>query len=550
MTVILPQTVDTIDLSKSFSNTDPSIWSYIAKNSTPGYLAPTLNDGNIYATSSRLYLFGGALSTAPGAPTLPPSNGIAEYEMKNELWGQAVSGGYPVERIHYGMALQSSAMKVGYYIGGAISPKSDPSFNALPNATPYMVQGLITMVEQTMLLENSSTTAMNSDGTAAGGFVALIESLGSRGVIVTFGGFTNVPGKPMSLIDNDLVNTSLPWSLENVSVYDLGTQTWYQQTATGDVPPWRYNGCSVVVSAPDQSSHSIYVFGGWGNSFGGSDGNVYVLSIPSFRWIRVNEDSDRRVRHHCGLVGNHTMLVVGGIQPNGEDIQPPDATGCDTSTMFAHGLGMFSMSNHTWNTSYDPSAGSAAYQVHSSITNVIGGNENGSATLQSPLGGFSQQALGTLLRAHPGLSNTSTPSATPTHGNVSPILGREGLTNGTIAGIALAVISFSLVLTLVLYLLRLCHRRRRHERPRISRPIAQSRRPSELHATIVLHELSDGKVAAHELGSPDRPLPPISYDQKSPSYQIQGKDAGVLGVHPAERESREREAKISAFEWG
>ena len=552
MSVILPSTVDTIDLLQPFSNADTSIWTYIYKNSTPGYVAPTLNDGSIFATSLSLYLFGGALSTAPGAPTVPPSNGISEYEIKNALWGQAVTGGNYVERTHYGMAVQSSTMSVGYYIGGAITPKSDPSFNILPNAMPYMVQGLITMVEQTMLLENSSTTAMNVDGTVAGGFVALIDSLGSRGVVITFGGFTNVPGEAMSLDDGNLVDPSLHWDLGNVSVYDLGTQTWYQQAATGDVPPWRYNGCSVVVSAPDQSSHSIYVFGGWGNSFGGSDGDVYVLSIPSFRWIRVNQDSNRRLRNHCSLIGNHTMLVVGGIQPNGEDLQPPDATGCDNLAMFTQGLGMFSLNNHTWNTTYDPSEGSAAYKVHPSITNVIGGNENGSATLQTPAGGFSQQALGTLLRAYQGSSNASSPSASTPHNDSSPKSGQAGLSDGTIAGIILAVISLASVLALVLFLLRRCYRRRHRERPKISKPIMLDRRSSELHATIVLQELSDGKVVAHELGSPDRPLPPAPYDQKITNFQVQEIEGGVSGVRSAERDSRERDTKMKVvpFEWG
>ena len=545
VTVILPSTVDTIDLSQPFSNADTSIWTYILKNSTPGYVAPTLNDGSIFATSSSLYLFGGALSTAPGAPTEPPPNGISEYEMKEALWGQAVKGGDPVERTHYGMAVQSSTMSLGYYIGGAITPKSDPNFNELPNAMPYMVQGLITMVEQTMLLENSSTTAMNVDGTAAGGFVALIDSLGSRGVVIIFGGFTNVPGEPMSLDDTDLVDPSLHWDLGNVSVYDLGTQTWYQQAATGDVPPWRYNGCSVVASAPDQSSHSIYVFGGWGNSYGGSDGDVYVLSIPSFRWIRVNQDSNRRVRNHCGLIGNHTMLVVGGIQPNGEDPQPTDATGCDTSVMFTQGLGMFSLNNHTWYTSYDPSAGSAVYVVHASITNVIGGNENGSATLQTPAGGFSQQALGTLLRAHQGSSNATSPPASTPHNESSTKSGQARISNGTIAGVVIAVSSLASVLALVLFLLRRCHRRRHRERPSISKPIMLDRKSSELHATIVLQELSDGKVGAHEVGWPDRPLPPAPYDQKITNFQVQKMERGASGLGPAELDSRIR----VPFEW-
>lgn len=337
------------------------------------------------------------MSEIANAPAVPPANGVWQYtsRLNNGPWAQASIGGEPVQRIHLGSSMQSTTRSIGYYLGGAITPRSDASFNAVPNAMPYMVEGLVTFNETSIDLQNSSTAGLDQDSTAAAGFAALIETLGSAGVLVAFGGITNVPGKAMGLIDPDLVDPSLHWGLANISVYDIGSRTWFQQLSTGDIPLWRYLGCSVVVSAPDHSSHSIYVFGGWGNTAGASDGNVYVLSIPSFRWIRVNEDSNLRVRHHCGLIGNHTMLVVGGIQPNGEDLQPNDTSGCDTSPMFAQGLGMFSLNDHIWTTNYVPSKGSLPYQVHSSISEVIGGNENGSAEVQTPVGGFRQPALGT-----------------------------------------------------------------------------------------------------------------------------------------------------------
>lgn len=46
--------------------------------------------------------------------------------------------------------------------------------------------------------------------------------------------------------------------LSDVSVYDISAQRWFQQTATWDGPPWRYAGCSVIVSAPDKKK-SFYL---------------------------------------------------------------------------------------------------------------------------------------------------------------------------------------------------------------------------------------------------------------------------------------------------
>lgn len=47
--------------------------------------------------------------------------------------------------------------------------------------------------------------------------------------------------------------------MDAISVYDIAEKKWYRQAATGDVPRWRYTGCAIAVSAPDQSSHSMYV---------------------------------------------------------------------------------------------------------------------------------------------------------------------------------------------------------------------------------------------------------------------------------------------------
>ncbi len=535
VTATLPDTVDLLDLSKPFSNADTSIWSYVSKNGTnSSNTPPIMNDGGIFATKSSLFLFGGALSNYTGAPVVPPPNGICEYtsQLSNGQWAQAKFGGDPVQRIHLGSSAQSATSSLGYYLGGAITSRSDPSFNALPGATPYMVQGLVTLNEKSMDLQNASTNGLNKDGTAAAGFLALIETLGSAGVLVSFGGLANVPGKAMNLYDADLVDPSLHWGLAHISVYDIGSGTWYQQSSTGDIPSWRYLGCSIVVSAPDQSSHSIYVFGGWGNTAGGSDGNVYVLSIPSFRWIRVNIDSDLRARHHCGLIGNHTMLVVGGIKPNGEILQPNDTSGCDTSPMFAQGLGIFSLNNHTWATNYVPSEGSLNYQVHESITKVIGGDTNGSASVQTPLGGFGQPALGNILGPHP-LPNNSNPvsSSSP-----SPRLGKATIGNGTIAGIVLAVAALAMVSALCFILLRRRYRRNPRPRPKISAPMAQA---SELHAVTAPQELNNERVLSRELSGMEKALPPRPLDEKvSELHEMEAR----LGMHPAERDRKDRVA--------
>ena len=113
-----------------------------------------------------------------------------------------------------------------------------------------------------------------------------------------------------------------------------------------------------------------YIFGGSSNDTESSDGNVYVLSIPSFQWIQLEGSNALRIKHKCQLAGQHTMLVVGGTVPmDGNEYEPSQAN-CD-SDIFENGIGIFDLNKHQWNTNYD--ADDDKYTIHSSISDVIGG---------------------------------------------------------------------------------------------------------------------------------------------------------------------------------
>lgn len=157
----------------------------------------------------------------------------------------------------------------------------------------------------------------------------------------------------------------------------------------------------------------------------------------------MTSDSEQRQRHKCHLLGGHTMLVVGGIQPNNDRIQPNDLSGCDSSSTFAQGLGIFSLSDHSWKTNYDPGDGASAYQVHSSIFNIIGGNASGGAVTKEPSGGFSDQTLRSLLTTDngpnttsPGAGTSPSPSSKPSSNSAT----HKKLSGGAIAGVVIGAI--------------------------------------------------------------------------------------------------------------
>lgn len=95
----------------------------------------------------------------------------------------------------------------------------------------------------------------------------------------------------------------------------LTTFRYIQETA-GDHPPQLESFCSVYASASDSSSHNIYIYGGYEGVSPKNDtmDDVYVLSLPSFEWIKLYEGDVQsgRKQHKCVKPYPDKMLVLGG----------------------------------------------------------------------------------------------------------------------------------------------------------------------------------------------------------------------------------------------
>lgn len=174
-----------------------------------------------------------------------------------------------------GSTAQSTQNDKAYYLGGVVVPGADPQIAGTTDALIYIVQGLLSLDQNTKQWTNLSSNDMNDYGTVVDGYLNLIESVGDEGILVSYGGFKRPPGHDVSLLTSDNLessahvrccSTSIPQSgtniliqnsMEYVSVYDIANHTWYTQQTTGDVPNWRMGGCSVVAPAQDNSSFSM-----------------------------------------------------------------------------------------------------------------------------------------------------------------------------------------------------------------------------------------------------------------------------------------------------
>lgn len=138
----------------------------------------------------------------------------------------------------------------------------------------------------------------------------------------------------------------------------------YMQNTTGDIPPQLTLFCSVVAAAADRSSFNIYIYGGYDGldqTHAPSD-DVYILSVPSFTWIRAYSGDYRHGRsgHKCLKVYPDQMFVLGGIFE--------DPTVCVDGGI----IQVFNLNNLRFQDSYNPERWSE-YEVPALVTAQIGG---------------------------------------------------------------------------------------------------------------------------------------------------------------------------------
>lgn len=174
--------------------------------------------------------------------------------------------------------------------------------------------------------------------------------------------------------------------MSSVGVYDIGKDVWYEQETT-DPPPALMQGCTVLASAQDGSSHNIYWYGGFDGLHPAEEFSdaVYTLSIPSFRWMKMNAGaaSHARAGHKCFTPYPDQMLVIGGYS---------SLSGTDLTCVEGGIVQIYNLSSNTWIASYDPRVW-RNYSIPGAWQPILGGTGTGGATLTSPSSGFADPAM-------------------------------------------------------------------------------------------------------------------------------------------------------------
>ncbi|KAK7966895.1 uncharacterized protein PG986_001172 [Apiospora aurea] len=227
--------------------------------------------------------------------------------------------------------------------------------------------------------------------------------------------------------DYDAKNDAL-MSLSNITFWDMGTETWHSQLATGDIPSPRSRACVVAAAAPGGRSYELFMYGGYDAAANKSMTDVYVLSIPGFVWFKTDIDIGApRVGQACALMGKNSrqMAVVGGAN---SDLQyypmfrDPDP--------WTNGINVLDLSELRWRSQYDPAA--PAYEPPAMVKDWY------NAGNQDKVGWISQDVMN-LFKSD---NSTSEPETLQSTSHTGAIVG--GVVGGVVA-VALAALVFFLV---------------------------------------------------------------------------------------------------------
>ncbi|KAI1380774.1 hypothetical protein F4677DRAFT_441107 [Hypoxylon crocopeplum] len=393
--------------------------------------------GSFFYDRTSFYAYAGMV----GPEANGVNNALWSFNTTNDTWslvkvqGGEISFGNNSEGVHASDPRTGSS----FYTGGW-----ELAFNGTHNGT-VKFQSFNSDSPQWSFM--TATTGMQGPDILKGAMVYLRK--GQSGVLVAFGGYqTAYRGTEFASWDWD----RRPFS--DIFIYDIFSNVWYTQKATGDLPSPRTEFCAGVSAAPDDSSFQITIHGGWDQLSGTAFNDVYVLSIPSFRWIKVDasnnpdllgSDSPGRNRHKCD-VWSETQLIVSGGTITGDDFVQYNDKCNDTYPPFK----VLDTSTYTWRSQFDPSL---EYSVPSTVTAVIGGNSSGGADLKAPSSGWDSEDLADIFRqtvprdtyvasnegsppSNPSLNPTNTPQDNAAPSNLS-----GGAIAGIVIGVAVAIVA-------------------------------------------------------------------------------------------------------------
>ncbi|PQE29945.1 cell wall anchored protein [Rutstroemia sp. NJR-2017a WRK4] len=423
---------------------------------------------------NEIYLYGGtdqSMNTSfySYSESIPSDQTLLSYDITGHQWQSINVSSANLQKSSYGASADVPDQGLGFYFNGEINNGTSAETTSFPAYNSIPLEGMVMVDTVGNTSRNISTSAIDGNS-RTGGILQYVPGVGEKGILVEFGGRYREAG-----VMTNGIGTLAP--MDEIHIFDInsayngGSGSWYTQQASGDLPPKRVQSCSVVAAAADNSSYNIYMYAGQ-DGLSASYDDIYVLSLPSFTWIKVYETTpgSPRYGHTCHLVGNRQLLTVGGTTGS-------LSTSCDWESK---GVAIYDMSTLQWGSNFYHDAES--YSLPSNLTAVIGGGPNGSANVTRPAGDFSSAELASLFKQTRLANTTASNNTNPTSVSPSsPSSSASATTNhtGAIAGATIGAIAAILLVTCALWFFR---------RSANARRIAAKEGRSESRQSLVMNE--------------------------------------------------------------
>ncbi|CAG9945834.1 unnamed protein product [Clonostachys rosea f. rosea IK726] len=153
----------------------------------------------------------------------------------------------------------------------------------------------------------------------------------------------------VALLGGTVRSSQTQRSFSKLTFFDPIADRWRTQT-TQNFPSERDSACAVGVRSK-YGTYEIYLYGGMDKS-GTTYSDIYVLSLPLFRWFKVTPpNTPKRQLHSCVLAGKRQMVSYGGLDAKAST----DAW--KSSDPWANTLGIFDLNTLQWKDEFDPDLG-------------------------------------------------------------------------------------------------------------------------------------------------------------------------------------------------
>ncbi|OJJ03076.1 hypothetical protein ASPVEDRAFT_134247 [Aspergillus versicolor CBS 583.65] len=504
---------------------------------TGSNLAPNYNDGVMFANDGIFILYGGYLPLSDSASYPSPDQAIAyreyEYGIQTDDFSPSIQSVKLTDDVTWhitnGAGVTSPSENLGFYMSGVHAPGWAETLTDgnLRNLSQQMITVDMSEMQRPVFSNVSIPSYVKPRANAEAVWLPVAD----RGIVVLIGGVTYPEQLYSSGLSDSQIEESMsndPELMQTVAIYDIAGDEWYVQETAGDHPPQLQSFCSVYASASDSSSHNIYIYGGYEGVSPKNDtmDDVYVLSLPSFEWIKLYEGDVQtgRKQHKCVKPYPDKMLVLGGSKVGPKSCLDP--------------IRVYNLNTGRFQDTYNPEDWEE-YKVPDLVSGRIGGNADGGATKTEPESWTNSSLADVFGTTYSKTIETYYPyesSATPTTTTV-PSGGGGGFPGwaGAIIGVVLGVLLIAGALAFF-FIRRRRKRgaRRQSEVSGITSRVANwvnagafgptSKDPE--NSTIVSGDITSGSTAVGPESSIIAPPPPMSQATQEvagdPVYEMHG----------------------------